>query len=242
MSISKITDELTAIEAGFRADDVHGLVAWAVERHGPRLTLALNLGIEDTVLLHLLDEVASQAVAKPRVFTLDTGRLPSESYEQLERLRDRYRLPIEVYFPEHAAVETLYREKGPFSFYESVEARKACCAIRKVDPLSRALAGTDAWLTGLRRAQGPTRADVARLEQEGKRLKVSPLAHLSDDDIWKLATELDVPVHPLHRRDYRSIGCAPCTRAVKPGEASRSGRWWWEDPTLAECGIHERGR
>ncbi len=242
MSISKIADDLTAIEAGFLPDDARGLVAWAVERHGPRLTLALSLGIEDTVLLHLLDEVAASSVAKPRVFTLDTGRLPSESYEQLERLRDRYRLPIEVYFPEHAAVETLYREKGPFSFYESVEARKACCAIRKVEPLGRALVGTDAWLTGLRRAQGPTRTNVARLDQEGERLKVSPLAHLSDDDIWKLATELDVPVHALHRRGYPSIGCAPCTRAVKAGEPSRSGRWWWEDPTLAECGIHERGR
>jgi phosphoadenosine phosphosulfate reductase len=242
MSISKITDDLIATEAGFPRDDVRGVVAWAAARFGARLTLALSLGVEDTVLLHLLSEQPVGPHGRPRVFTLDTGRLPPESYEQLERLRDRYPLPIEVYFPQHAAVEALYREKGPFSFYESVEARKACCAIRKVEPLSRALAGTDAWLTGLRRAQGPTRTNVARLEREGQRLKVSPLAHLSDDDIWKLATELDVPVHALHRRGYPSIGCAPCTRAVKPGEPSRSGRWWWEDPTLAECGIHERVR
>jgi phosphoadenosine phosphosulfate reductase len=245
MSISKITDDspiLAALDADLDDRDVRGLLARAVERHGARLTLALSLGIEDTILLHLLDELAEERGVAPRVFTLDTGRLPGESYEHLERLRDRYRLPIEVYFPKADAVEALYRERGPLSFYESVDERKRCCAIRKVEPLSRALTGIDAWVTGLRRAHGPTRSDVARVEDDAGRTKLSPLVHFSDDEVWALATKLDVPVHALHRRGYPSIGCAPCTRAVAPGEPSRSGRWWWEDASLKECGLHGRNR
>ena len=240
-SISKITDAPAMSEAGLPPGDAAGLVARAVEQFGDRLALALSLGVEDTILLHLLDAAATLQRARPRVFTLDTGRLPPESYEQLERLRDRYRLPIEVYFPAAPAVEKLYQLKGPLSFYNSVDDRKECCGIRKVEPLGRALAGTAAWLTGLRRAQGETRTGIARVEREPDgRYKLSPLAHLSDDETWALAKSLDVPVHPLHGRGYPSIGCAPCTRAIHPGEPPRAGRWWWEDPSLKECGIHTR--
>jgi phosphoadenosine phosphosulfate reductase len=176
------------------------------------------------------------------VFTLDTGRLPNESYEQLDRLRGQYRLPIAVYFPRAEVIEDLYRRKGPLSFYDSVDNRKECCAIRKIEPLGRALSGMTAWMTGLRRAQGPTRTETARVEREGALYKLSPLAHLTDEETWALAKSLDVPVHPLHQKGYPSIGCAPCTRAVQPGEPARAGRWWWEDPSLKECGIHTRGR
>jgi phosphoadenosine phosphosulfate reductase len=199
--------------------------------------------VEDTILLHLLDAAAASRSLHPRVFTLDTGRLPTESYEQLERLRDRYRLPIEIYFPQATAVEQLYQLKGPLSFYNSVADRKECCAIRKVEPLGRALAGAEAWLTGLRRAQGETRAELNRIEREPDgRYKLNPLAHFSDDELWALARSLDVPIHSLHLRGYPSIGCAPCTRAVQPGEPIRMGRWWWEDPDQKECGIHTRGK
>jgi phosphoadenosine phosphosulfate reductase len=241
-STSKITDDPSKIQAELTGRSPAEVVRWAVDQYGPRLTLALSLAIEDTILLHLLDEAAADRADKPRVFTLDTGRLPQESYEQLDRLRDRYKLPIETYFPRAEGVEKLYQLKGPLSFYNSVDDRKECCAIRKVEPLGRALAGADAWIVGLRRAQGETRAaiEIAAREADG-RWKLSPLALLSDEQTWALARELDVPVHPLHQKGYPSIGCAPCTRAVHPGEPARAGRWWWEDPSLKECGIHTRG-
>jgi phosphoadenosine phosphosulfate reductase len=242
MSTSKITDDPTKIEERFSRTDVAGLVDAAVQEFGDRLALAISLGVEDTILLHLVDDAAARANLRPRIFTLDTGRLPNESYEQLERLRERYRLPIEVYVPSASAIEDLYRRKGPLSFYASIDDRKECCAIRKVEPLTRALAGMSAWMTGLRRAQGPTRAELPRVERDGGLWKLSPLALLEDDETWALAKSLDVPVHPLHARGYPSIGCAPCTRAVAAGEPARAGRWWWEDPSLKECGIHTRGK
>jgi phosphoadenosine phosphosulfate reductase len=242
MSTSKITDEQSKIEDRFSASDAAGLVAQAVREFGDRLALALSLAVEDTILLHLVDEAAAHEKLRPRVFTLDTGRLPNESYEQLERLRERYRLPIEVYFPDASAVQDLYARKGSLSFYDSVDNRKECCSIRKGEPLARALQGMSAWMTGLRRAQGPTRTEVPRVERDGALWKLSPLALLSDEETWALAKSLDVPVHPLHSRGYPSIGCTPCTRAVRQGEPSRAGRWWWEDPSLKECGIHTRGK
>lgn len=239
-SISKITEDPIAASQAFATDDVRGFVRWAAERYGNRLALALSLGVEDAILLHFLDEAAAALGIAPQVFTLDTGRLPNESYELLERLRDRYRLPISTYFPQATAVEDLYRKKGPLSFYDSIENRKECCAIRKVEPLGRALAGTAAWLTGLRRVQSPTRTQLERVEREAERDKLSPLVYLDDEQTWALAKKLDVPLHALHAHGYPSIGCAPCTRAVQPGEPPRAGRWWWEDPSLKECGIHTR--
>ncbi len=245
--ISTMTDNalLAArrLEEGVDLLDAERLVARAVERFGDGLTLALSLGIEDTILLHYLDAAARVRGVRPRVFTLDTGRLPKESYEQLDRLRGRYELPIETYFPEAAAVEGLYRQKGPLSFYDSVENRKECCAIRKVEPLDRALRGATAWLTGLRRVHGPTRAELPRVEPDAARpslVKISPLVHFTDEQTWALAGKLEVPVHALHHAGYPSIGCEPCTRAVQPGEPPRAGRWWWEDESLRECGLHTR--
>lgn len=241
MRASPAEDSRVVEAAGEPPRGLADFVAWALDRYGERLALALGLNVEGTILLHLLDAAASRSALKPRVFTIDTGRLHGESYELLERLRSRYHLPLEIYFPRTPAVEALYRARGPLSFFESVDNRKECCAIRKVEPLGRALEGVDAWMAGLRRAQGPTRASTERIERDADgRSKLSPLAEFTDEEVWEEARRLQVPVHPLHLRGYPSIGCAPCTRAVQPGEPARAGRWWWEDESLRECGIHRR--
>ena len=238
-SISNIADDVLEDAAAL---EPAAFIDWAVRTFGDRLALALSLSVEDSLLLHHLDAAAKQHDAVPRVFTLDTGRLPEESYVHLERLRERYTLPIEVMFPQLVAIEDLYRRKGPLSYLSSIDDRKECCAVRKVEPLGRALSGVDAWLTGLRRAQSPTRAAIERIERDGERCKLSPLADVDDATLWSEARRLGVPIHPLHDRGYPSIGCAPCTRAVAAGEPARAGRWWWEDATQKECGIHARSR
>jgi len=206
--------------------------------NGP-LTLACSFSIDDVVLIDLLREELGTLT----VFALDTGRLPEETYEVAESVAQRYGLTIHWHFPERSAVERLEREKGLFSFRESVENRKECCAIRKVEPLGRALSGFAGWVTGLRRAQSATREDLAPLEIDtanGGLLKISPLLFWSDEQVWDYARAQALPVNRLHRQGYPSIGCAPCTRAVQPGEHPRAGRWWWEDPEHKECGLHRR--
>jgi phosphoadenosine phosphosulfate reductase len=244
--------ELAAVRARFAGASAPDVLRYAVERFGARLTVACSLGLEDVVILDILSKLhgdagASVAQPLPRVLVLDTGRLPEPTYELLDRVRDRYRaLRVDVYFPEASLVERLVREKGAFSFRRSVDERKECCAIRKLAPLARALAGADAWVTGLRRAQSSTRADTALFEHDAAndgRWKINPLCDWSDDDVWRYVRENDVPYNTLHDEGYPSIGCAPCTRAVLPGEDSRSGRWWWESPSSQrECGLHNNPR
>jgi phosphoadenosine phosphosulfate reductase len=213
------------------------VLAWADARFGERAGIASSFGVEDVVLIDL----AAQHAPRLRVFTLDTGRLPPETYEVMEQVRRRYGISIESYFPDRAAVEKLEREKGFFSFKRSIEERKECCAIRKLEPLSRALTGRDAWVTGLRREQSPTRAAVETVEIDERGLfKLSPLADWSEAQIWKYARDRQVPLNALHAQGYPSIGCAPCTRPVAPGEDVRAGRWWWESPEHKECGLHGR--
>jgi len=210
-----------------------------------KTTLACSLSVEDTVLLHMLDLAAKKAGAHPRAFVLDTGRLPEETYQILDECRQKYSVQIDTYFPEASAVEALVRKKGPYSFYESVENRKECCHIRKVEPLKRALSGMNLWITGLRREQAVTRADTALLEIDGTQggiLKASPLASWTEKMVYDYASANNVPVHPLHRRGFPSIGCEPCTRAIVDGEDIRAGRWWWENPDQKECGLHPATR
>jgi phosphoadenosine phosphosulfate reductase len=160
-------------------------------------------------------------------------------------VEDKYGFPLEVYAPDTVLVENLVRAKGPNSFYRSVDDRRECCGIRKLGPLARALAGARAWVTGLRRDQGPTRADVRVVEQDlanGGLIKLNPLAHWTSDRVWAFVREHRVPTHALHAQGYPSIGCAPCTRAVAEGQDPRAGRWWWEDPNHKECGLHSRQR
>ncbi len=218
------------------------LVEDALAEHGARLAIACSLGIEDVVLLHEASAAAERLGVAPRVFTIDTGRLPAETYAFLDVLQSRYRLPIAVLFPARDGVEALVARDGINGFYGSVDARRACCAVRKLEPLGRALEGASAWMTGLRREQSPTRADVQPAERDERGLlKYSPLFDWSEADVWAYAEERKLPVHPLHRAGYPSIGCAPCTRAIAPGELVRAGRWWWESAEHKECGLHPRG-
>ena len=201
-----------------------------------RPAMASSLGAEDMVLLHA---IASADVAID-VFVIDTGRLHDETLQLLESARLRYGRPIEVFRPHHDRVESFVREHGLNGFYDGVAERHLCCGIRKVEPLARALAGRDAWLTGQRRAQGPERAGL-RLEEidlERGIAKYNPLAEWSDEALWRFIARHDVPVNALHVRGYPSIGCEPCTRAIRPGEDPRAGRWWWEQGQAKECGLH----
>lgn len=212
------------------------ILAWAAATFPGRVALASSLGIEDQALTHL---IATQGLAIP-VFTLDTGRLFPETYDLIAATRARYGITIRVYAPEAAAVEELVNREGVDCFRRSVELRKACCRVRKLQPLARALSGLDAWVCGLRRQQGPTRAAVDEVEHDAGNglVKISPLAAWDDARLRDFCAAERIPVNPLHERGYPSIGCAPCTRAVAPGEDARAGRWWWEQPESKECGLH----
>ena len=213
------------------------LIARAATRHAPA-ALATSFGAEDMVLVDLVVRTRLPV----SVFTLDTGRLPVETYELIDRTRERYGVAVDVYFPDTLATETYMREHGVNGFYRSVELRERCCAIRKTAPLARALAAKGAWITGLRRGQSATRGDVEleAFDAIHGLPKFNPLAHWSDADVWSYIRRHDVPYNRLHDRGYPSIGCAPCTRAIAPGEDLRSGRWWWERPETKECGLHRR--
>jgi len=228
--------ELKAIGQRLQGKPAEEIIRWAVDTFSPDIALASSFGAEDVVLIDLLSKLAP---AMP-VFTLDTGRLPEETYEVMQRIRDRYGITIESYFPDREAVERLEREKGFYSFRESMENRKECCGIRKVEPLRRALKGLRAWMTGLRRDQAVTRTDTDPVEWDEAYglVKVNPLVEWSHQQVWEYIRAHDVPYNSLHDRGYPSIGCAPCTRAIQPGEDIRAGRWWWELPEHKECGLH----
>ncbi|PLX92086.1 MAG: phosphoadenylyl-sulfate reductase [Desulfuromonas sp.] len=203
------------------------------------VALACSFSVEDIVVIDILQQVAPDV----RIFALDTGRLNEETYEAAEQVSQRYGIAIDWYFPERQAVEDLERREGLFSFRESLEKRHACCHIRKIEPLQRALKGLAGWLTGLRREQSVTRNDLLAIEVDaahGGILKLNPLLEWSEAELWQYAEQRRLPVNRLHRQGYPSIGCAPCTRAIEPGEHPRAGRWWWEDPAHKECGLHRR--
>jgi len=206
-------------------------------RHAPA-ALASSFGAED---MALTDMIARHALPIA-IFTLDTGRLPGETYALIDRVREHYRMPIEVHCPDARVLEDYVRANGVNAFYRSVELRQRCCAIRKALPLARALVGRGAWITGQRRAQSITRCtlEIEELDAEHGLPKFNPLADWTDDELWSYLRRHEVPTNPLHARGYPSIGCAPCTRALEPGEDIRAGRWWWEHPQHRECGLHRR--
>lgn len=203
-----------------------------------RAALASSLSAEDMVIT---DAIVTSG-APIDVFVIDTGRLHAETLELLERAESHFDFQIERMHPDPVAVDGYVRQHGINAFYDSVALRQACCGLRKVEPLQRALVGRDAWLTGQRRAHDPQRAALLleeRDERDGRVLaKFNPLALWSDEDLWSYVRTRHVPVNPLHARGYPSIGCEPCTRAVKPGEPIRAGRWWWEQSASRECGLH----
>jgi phosphoadenosine phosphosulfate reductase len=212
------------------------VIRLALERFGKNIALLSSFGAEDMVLIDML----MKADPKARVLTLDTGRLPQETYNVIDATRQKYGIPVEVYFPKADAVEAMVAEHGPNLFYHSIENRQLCCGVRKMEPLRRALSGLDAWITGLRRDQSVTRTAVHKLEWDEVNglVKVNPLVEWSRDDVWSYIREHNVPYNALHDRGYPSIGCGPCTRAVAPGEHERAGRWWWEHAETKECGLH----
>ena len=216
------------------------LLGWALATFGPHgVAFASSMGAEDQVITHMLADSAPHL----RIFTLDTGRLYQETYELIEKTRARYTLDISLYFPDAGRVEEMVRTRGPNLFYESVENRKLCCRVRKVEPLGRALHGLSAWIVGLRRDQAVTRNDLNRIEWDEANglVKSAPLAGWSESEVWEFIRKNEVPCHELHEQGFPSIGCAPCTRAIKPGEDTRAGRWWWEQPEHKECGLHSAG-
>jgi len=213
------------------------LLSRAFRNFGNEVALACSFGAEDVALVDMMVKLNPKA----RVFCLDTGRLHQATYDVMSQIREKYGIAIELYFPDRAAVESMVREKGPNLFYESIENRKRCCNVRKVEPLGRALSGLKAWVTGLRRDQAVTRTRVSKVEIDeahGKILKLNPLADWSWDQVWDYLRANQVPYNRLHDEGFPSIGCEPCTRAVKPGEDPRAGRWWWELPEHKECGLH----
>jgi thioredoxin-dependent adenylylsulfate APS reductase len=215
------------------------ILAWGLDRFAPRIALSASFGSPEGLVL--LDMAHRIDPARTRVFTVDSGRLPQETYNLIDRVRERYGIEVEVYFPRPERVEAMVRERGMNLFYESVENRRLCCAIRKVEPFERALAGLDAWIAGLRRDQGVTRADVDLVEIDTAhedRIKLNPLALWSHDAVWQYVRSHHVPVNALHAAGYPSVGCAPCSRAIREGEDERAGRWWWERAESRECGIH----
>ncbi len=228
----------TPAEAATEPLEASGVLRLALDALGAdRLALSASFGPEDIVLLDLL----AGLTPRPRVFTLDTGRLPEETYELMEAVRDLWGVEIESYFPDAAAVEAMVRAKGPNLFYDSLDQRLECCAVRKVEPLRRALATVDGWVTGLRRDQTATRAATAKISidyDHGGIWKVAPLADWTEARVWAHIRERELPYNRLHDQGYPSIGCAPCTRAIAPGEDPRAGRWWWEQSGHRECGIH----
>jgi phosphoadenosine phosphosulfate reductase len=216
--------------------DAEEILRRSAEEFGGKIVFASSLGLEDGVILDMIMR-SDLAIA---TFTLDTGRLFPQTYDLIERIHAKYGTRIRILFPDAAAVEALVNEGGPNLFRESVEARKACCRIRKIDPLRRALKGNQAWVCGLRRDQSVTREDLDVVEwDEGNALiKINPLASWSLEEIQRYIETHKVPVSPLHAQGFPSIGCACCTRAVQPGEDIRAGRWWWENPEHKECGLH----
>src|SRR5574343_467390 len=233
-SLLNITPELTASVAT-KTQAVNALLADIAANWSPA-TFANSLGAEDMVLTDLI----VKAKLPIEIFSLDTGRLPLETYDLMAAVDKHYGLKLKVYFPQPEEVEAFVRNHGINGFYDSVTLRKACCHARKVEPLRRALAGKRAWITGLRAQQATTRQGLPLQEyDEGNGLeKFNPLAEWTEKEIWTYIKENEVPYNALHDKFYPSIGCAPCTRAISPGEDVRAGRWWWENPESKECGLH----
>jgi phosphoadenosine phosphosulfate reductase len=231
--------ELLNLELEQQAAAVRERLNAAVAEYG-QVVYSSSLGAESIVLT----DIIWTHVPAIDIFTIDTGRLPEETYELLSRLQGRYKRNLRVVYPDAKALEALVGSQGINGFYNSLEARMACCRIRKVEPFKRAIAGYGAWVTGLRHEQSSTRAQAKPVEWDADNglYKVSPILDWSEDQIWQYIRARKLPYNSLHDRQYPSIGCQPCTRAIQPGESRRAGRWWWEQSESRECGLHPRVR
>ena len=231
-----LKDELTSLyNSLLEKNEVEGL-AFLAERFAGEIVFSTSFGLEDQVITHLiLDNHIPISI-----FTLDTGRLFNETYSVWESTDERYNTHILPYYPKTTDIEEYVHKNGPLSFYRSVELRKECCHIRKVEPLKRALAGNKVWITGLRAEQSPHREQMPMVEwdESNQIIKVHLLLHWKTDQVMAFLRSRGIPYNPLHDKGYPSIGCAPCTRAIKEGEDFRAGRWWWEHKSNKECGLH----
>lgn len=222
----------------FKKSTIHEVLGFFLKEFKGKIAFASSLGAEDQVLTHMIASIDPTV----KIFTLDTGRLFQETYDLIEQTNSRYKIKMEIYFPEAKRVEQMVHEKGVNLFYESVENRKLCCHIRKIEPLRRALTGIEMWITGLRKEQSNSRNTMTLVEKDENNngiLKLNPLIDWTEDMVWNFIHENNVPYNKLHDRGFPSIGCQPCTRAIEPGEDFRAGRWWWEMEGKKECGLHE---
>ncbi len=229
----------TAIQLNIRLreEKPEDILAFLYNSYPGKVTFSSSMGAEDQVITHMLAGIDKN----PSIFTLDTGRLFYETYDLIEKTNKRYGIRVRIMFPDREKVEQMVNTKGVNLFYHSVENRKLCCHIRKIEPLRRALKGNKIWITGLRREQSPTRKDIslAQWDDANGIIKVNPLLEWTEDQVWDYINTHNVPYNPLHDKGYPSLGCKPCTRAVMPGENIRDGRWWWERPETKECGLHQ---
>jgi thioredoxin-dependent adenylylsulfate APS reductase len=223
----------------FEGGSPQQVIGWALETFSrDRLGLCTSFQIDGMVIL----DMAWRIDPKVRVFTIDTGRLPQETHDFIDRVRGHYGVEVEVYVPDSGDLERLTRSFGANPFLQSVSLRHACCDVRKVQPLLKVLPGLDAWVTGLRRDQSSSRTDTRKVEVDREHsgiIKINPLADWSQQEVWTYARDNAVPQHPMYDHGYQTIGCAPCTRPIGAGESVRAGRWWWESPDVPkECGMH----
>ena len=223
----------------FANADAKQIIAYFLNEYGNKAALSSSLGAEDQVLTDMLLKIDKE---HSNIFTLDTGRLHPETYDVMDATNLKYGIKINVFFPKNEDVEKLYETQGINGHFESIENRKTCWGIRKMEPLKRALKPLEVWFTGLRAAQSVTRTDtpVVEFDESFGVIKVNPLINWSEDDVWNYIKENNVPYNKLHDQGFPSIGCAPCTRPVEKGSDIRSGRWWWENPEHKECGLHAK--
>lgn len=230
-------EDIEKLKEDFAGKDPREIIKWGLDFFGTdKIALSSSLGAEDQVLTDMTVKINPAA----RIFTLDTGRLPQETYDVISETMKKYGMKYEVLFPESGDVEEMEKSFGPNLFYESVEKRKLCCEVRKIRPLRKILSTLDAWICGLRKEQSVTRTGIEEIgwDENFSLAKLNPLANWTEKDVWEYIRKNNVPYNKLHDKGYPSIGCAPCTRAVKPGEHLRAGRWWWEEQEKKECGLH----
>ena len=222
----------------FQDQPAADIIRFFISNYKDRLGFSTSLGAEDQVITQIIAGIDPAIY----IFTLDTGRMFPETYDLLDLTQQRYKVRIKAYFPDQKEIEEMVNRKGINLFYESIQNRKLCCQIRKIEPLKRALEHVDFWISGLRREQSVTREGLSLIEWDSlnNKIKINPLIDWKSEDLWDYIRQNNIPYNPLHDQGFPSIGCQPCTRAIEPGEDIRAGRWWWENPEMKECGLHKK--
>lgn len=234
----KDIDSIQKLNEQFKDSDPQKVLEYFISNYKKEIAFASSMGAEDQIITHFLSQIDKSV----RIFTLDTGRLFPETYSLISRTKSHFEINIEIFFPDTANIEKMVNSKGINLFYESIENRKLCCNIRKIEPLKRAFKGLKVWICGLRREQAVTRQNMQMVEwdNENQLIKINPLINWKEDDIWNFINKQGIPYNKLHDKGFPSIGCQPCTRSISKEEDVRAGRWWWENPETKECGLHAK--